>query len=500
MDIAGTWSPVLLEALAAVGAGAVLVTDVLTPEARKARVGLVGLAVTAVLALVAWFGMEAGGPTLELFGGSLVLDGMALFLKRTFALGGLLAVMAARLYEDRLPRGRGEFHFLLLTALCGMFLVSSAGDLMSMFVSLELVTLSFIILAAFHRESPVSVEAGLKLLVLGSLAAAFVLFGSAFLYGATGDVTFAGLRRHITGLQGTGPSPELLLGLLLVFLGLGFKIGMVPMQVWVPDVYQGAPSPVTAFLAVGSKAAGFALVLRILTTVAAPGTKDSLQLLFTALAFATLFYGNLAAIPQTNIKRLLGYSSIGHCGYLLMGLAALGPAGAFHGQAASSGTAAILFYLLAYALTTMAAFLVIILFSRATGSDELDDYSGLSRRSPLMAASLAVALLSFAGVPPLAGFFGKFMLLGSVAQNGPEGFWLLVAGGINVVVGLYYYLCVIKRMYIHAPRDASPLRVAGPSAALLYSLTGLLILLGLFPGPLVTLATDAARVAFGLGT
>jgi NADH-quinone oxidoreductase subunit N len=367
-----------------------------------------------------------------------------------------------------------------------------------MFVSLETVTLSFFVLAAFHRERPTSVEAGLKLLVLGSLAAAFVLFGSAFVYGAVGDVGFDRLREHVAGLRGDAPSRELLFGLLFVFLGLGFKIGMVPMQVWVPDVYQGAPAPVTAFLAVGSKAAGFALALRLVATVAADGTKDSLMVFFAALAFATLFYGNLAAIPQTNIKRLMGYSSIGHCGYLLLGLAALGGRPALLDVAAAeAGVSSILFYLLAYAFTTMAAFLVIVIFSGATGSDELDDYAGLSKRSPVLAASLTVALLSLAGVPPLAGFFGKFMLLRSVALDGPAGFALLAAGGVNVVIGLYYYLCVVKRMYIHEPKDPSPVKVAGSTAFLLYSLTAVLVLLGVFPGPFVTLATDAAKIAFG---
>jgi NADH-quinone oxidoreductase subunit N len=489
-----SWSPVLLEALATAGAVSVLVLDSFTPEGKKQRVGALAIGVTAILTIVAWFGLAPSEEPLRMFGGSLVLDPMALFLKRTFAVGGLLA----RLYEDRLPRGRGEFHFLLLTALTGMFLVSGAGDLMTMFVSLETVTLSFFVLAAFHRERPASVEAGLKLLVLGSLAAAFVLFGSAFVYGAVGDVSFAKLREHVVALRGEGPSRELLFGLLFVFLGLGFKIGMVPMQVWVPDVYQGSPAPVTAFLAVGSKAAGFALVLRLVTTVAADGTKDALMVFFAALAFATLFYGNLAAIPQTNIKRLMGYSSIGHCGYMLLGLAALGGRpGLLDPAAAQAGTASILFYLLAYAFTTMAAFLVIVIFSGVSGSDELDDYAGLSRRSPILAGSLAVALLSLAGVPPLAGFFGKFMLLRSVSLDGPAGFALLAAGGVNVVVGLYYYLCVVKRMYIHEPKDPSPVRVPGSTAFLLYSLTAILVLLGVFPGPFVSLATDAARVAFG---
>lgn len=496
----GSWSPVALEAATALGAGAVLVADAFTPEGRKSRIGAISVGVTAFLFLLAWFGLDAGAERTSMFGGSLVLDGLAVFLKRIFATAGLLATLLARQYEDRLPRGRGEFHFLLLTALGGMFLVSSVGDLMSLFVALETVTLSFFVLAAFHRDSPASVEAGLKLLVLGSLAAAFVLFGSAFLYGATGSLSFEGIRAHLADPGNASPSAELLLGLLLVFLGLGFKIGMVPMQVWVPDVYQGAPTPVTAFLAVGSKAAGFALVVRLASVAAGPGTQPSLQLLFTALAFATLFYGNLAAIPQTDVKRLLGYSSIGHCGYLLLGLAALGIPGRYDAGTAASGTAAILFYLLAYAFTTMAAFAVVILFSRAAGGDSLDDYAGLSRRSPLMAASLTVALLSLAGVPPLAGFFGKFMLLRSIALDGPAGLGLLAAGCVNVVIGLYYYLCFVKRMYIHPPADPTPLPVAPRTAALLYGLTAALLVMGVWPGPFVTLATEAARAAFGVPT
>ncbi len=504
-----------LEIGAATGACLVLLADVFTPEGRKARVGLLSVAVAAALCAGAWLLLEPSEGPDPVFGGSLVHDALSVFLKRVFATAGLLAVLLAVRYEERLPRGRGEFHFLLLAALSGMFLVSGVGDFMSLFVCLELVTLSFFVLAAFKREEAASVEAGLKLLVLGSLAAAFILFGIALIYGAVGDLSFEALRRFLAArssdlLGATDPSvrhPELVLGILLVFLGLGFKIGMVPLQVWVPDVYQGAPTPVTAFLSVGSKAAGFALLLRLNASIAGPGTERSLQLLFTALAFATLFYGNLAAIPQTNVKRLMGYSSIGHCGYMLLGFAVLrvggdslvgGEGGRFDPATAAEGTGAVLFYLLAYAFTNMAAFVAIVVFSGATGSHELDDYAGLSRRSPLLAGSLTVALLSLAGVPPLAGFFGKFLLLRSVALTGPEGLLLLAAAGVNIVIGLYYYLCVIKRMYIHPPKDPSPIAVPAGTKALLYALIGAIVLLGVFPGEAVAAATRAARQAFGL--
>ena len=497
MDLFGTWAPVAMEALAALGACLVLLVDLASGEGRKGRAGVAAVGVTGLLVLASWFGMRPPEEPSTLFGGALAHDRLSLFLERIFSIAGLLAAATARAYEDRLPRGRGEFHFLLLTALSGMFLVSGVGDLMTLFVSVEIVTLSFFVMAAFHRDRPESVEAGLKLLILGSLAAAFLLFGSALVYGAVGDLSLSALREHVEGLRGTPPSAELLLGLLFLLLGLGFKIGMVPMQVWIPDVYQGSPTPVTAFLAVGSKAAGFALVLRLSAAVAGPSTKPALQFVFGALAFATLFYGNLAAIPQTNLKRLLGYSSIGQCGYLLLGLAALGPAGVYDASAARDGQAAILFYLLAYAFTTMGAFLVVVLFSGLVGSDELDDYAGLARRSPALAASLTVALLSLAGVPPLAGFFGKFMLLRAVSLNGPAGTLLLIAGALNVVFALYYYLCVVKRMYLHEARDPTPLAVPASAKLLLYSITAILVVLGVFPGPFVTLATRAAGAALG---
>jgi NADH-quinone oxidoreductase subunit N len=478
----GSYAPVALEALAAVGACAVLLADLALPAERKAAVGRLSLAVTALLVLAAWFGLDPAAPPSTMFGGALVLDPMA------------------NAYGDRLPRGTGEFHFLLLTALCGMLLVSGVGDFMSLFVCLEVVTLSFFVLAAFRRDRPTSTEAGVKLLVVGSVAAAFILFGSAFVYGATGSLRFDRLREHVDMLpeaSGGVPGRDLVLGLLLVFLGLAFKIGMVPLQVWVPDVYQGAPTPVTAFLAVGSKAAGFALVLRLASTVAADGTKPAMQLLFGAAAFATLFYGNLAAIPQTDIKRLMGYSSIGHCGYLLLGLAALGSGPLYDATIAGEGTAAILVYLFAYALTSMLAFFAVVVFSGWTNGHSLEEYDGLAKRSPALAGGLTVALLSLAGVPPLAGFFGKFLLLKSIAANREAGFWLLVAAGVNVVVGLYYYLGIVKRMYMNEPKDPSPLPVPARDKAVMYLLIGLLLALGIAPGPLVTLATAAGRHAAG---
>ncbi len=503
----GPWAPVAMEALTVAGACAVLLLDLATPAARKDRVGAVSVAVGFVLFLAAWFGLsgEAAPTTLlsgATFSGGLVSDGMSVFLERVFATGGLLGLLVVRRYEARITRGIGEFHFLFLCALAGMFLVSGLADFMSLFVCLEVVTLSFFLMAAFKRDDPRSIEAGLKLLVLGSLSAAFVLFGTAFVYGATGSLSFADLGAHLQALHGRAPSRELLLGLLLVFVGLGFKIGMVPLQAWVPDVYQGAPTPVTAFLSVGSKAAGFALVLRLAAVTVTPSTKPAYALLFGALAFCTLFYGNLAAIPQVNLKRLMGYSSIGHCGYLLLGLAALGPESVKDSAAdiaarAADGSAAVLFYLLAYALTNMAAFLVMVVFSNATGSSEIEDYAGLSRRSPLLAACLTVALLSLAGVPPLAGFFGKFMLLRAVAFNGTVGVGLLIAAGLNVVIGLYFYLCVIKRIYMHEPTDDAPIPVPAGTRALLLGLVAAMVALGIYPGPVVAMATAAAKVAFG---
>jgi NADH-quinone oxidoreductase subunit N len=434
-------------------------------------------------------------------------DGFALFMKVAFGLAGLLVSIMSVDYMRRNGRGQGEFFTIVIFALAGMFFVASVNDFMTMFVSLELVTLSFFILAAFRRQDKKSGEAGIKYIIIGALAAGIMLFGTAFIYGATGELRFGAVQAkiaEITGAEG-GEATTAFFGLVVLLVGLGFKVASVPFHVWVPDVYEGAPTPVTAFLSVGSKAAGFVLIVRVLTLVVAGAFSVPLLMMFALIAGLTLFYGNLAAIPQVNIKRLMGYSSIGHAGYLLMGVVAIvAMQGA--GKDYDSGLTAILFYIFAYVFTNMAVFLGIIIFSKSGGRQHrIDDYAGLGRRSPLLAFCMTVALLSLAGVPPLAGFFGKFYLITSlVGASRLEGNGALLAlaavGAVNIVVSMYYYLLVVKRMYIFEASEeqaATKIEFPGYMKAALLVCVIMIFVIGIFQGPFVEMATNVLATMGG---
>ncbi len=475
----------LPEIVLTVAALGVMLWDLWLPAGKKSPLGWASIAICiALFALTFLPEVAKGGTGLA---GCFTVDPLALFFKRAFCVTGFLVFLISREYVDDLPQGQGEFYTLSLLALLGMFLCSSVADFMSLFVSLEVVTVSFFVLAAFRRERTTSVEAGLKLLVIGSLSAGILLYGIAFVYGAVGSVSFADIRHYVA----TGHiEPELLMGAVLIFLGLGFKTSAVPLHVWVPDVYQGSPTPVTAYLSVGSKLAGFVLVVRCLTVFAPPGGELSSELtaFFALVAALTLVYGNLGAIPQTNIKRLMGYSSIAQCGYILIGIAAAS-ASQFEGN--TSGLSGALFYMAAYVVTNLAAFAVVLIVAKATGSHEIDDYAGLARRSPMLGASLACALLSLAGVPPFIGFFGKFMLLGSSFDLAhPELLWVGAIGFVTVVIALYYYLLVVKRIYVFEPRSPEPLAVTGRMKVVLVLAVAALIFGGIAPGFLVRSATE----------
>lgn len=419
------------------------------------------------------------------FGGSWIVDPLGLLMRRAFCVTAVLVFLMSREYVDELRHARGEFYVLGIFALLGMHLCAGVNDFMSLFVALEIVTVSFFVLAAFRRERTASVEAGLKLLVIGSLAAGIMVYGIAFVYGATGTLFFDGIRYELAR-PGFGALQEVVFGALLVFLGLGFKTSAVPLHVWVPDVYQGAPTPVTAYLSVGSKLAGFVLVIRVLDVFTASGrAMEDLTAFFALVAALTLLYGNLGAIPQTNVKRLMGYSSIGQCGYLLVGIAA----------AWSTGLSGALFYMTAYVLMNMAAFVVILLVARAVGGHDLDDWAGLARRSPILGLAMAVALLSLAGVPPFMGYVGKFMLLGSAFAR-PETFWLGCVGLVNVVIALYFYLSIVKRIYAHEPRVSAGIAV--PPRLRFVLVTSILLLIAGGVAPMV-LERTTASVAASLG-
>jgi len=462
----------------------VMLWDLSLPAGRKGVLSWASVAICAGLfALTFLPSVAEGGKTL---GGSFLVDDFSLLAKRAFAVTGAVVFLMSREYVDDLPRGQGEFYVLGLFSLLGMLLVSSVNDFVSLFVSIEIVTVSFFVLAAFHRERQESVEAGFKLLVIGSLSAAILLYGIAFVYGATGSVFFDEIRAKLAAEPGPERLPitvELLFGAVLIFLGLGFKTSAVPLHVWVPDVYQGAPTPVTAFLSVGSKLAGFVLVVRVLQLFSAAGELvPELSAFFALVAALTLLYGNLGAIPQTDVKRLMGYSSIGQCGYLLIGIASCW----------QTGLSGVLFYMCAYVLMNLAAFVVILLVARATGGRRLDDFAGLARRSPLLGLAMTAALLSLAGVPPFMGFFGKFLLVGS-AFDRPDLVWLGVIGLVNVVIALYYYLGLVKRIYVAEAPVPTPIQVPRRLRFLLAAAVVLLIGGGVAPQILETTTAAVVR-------
>ena len=472
---------ILEVAVLALGLG-VLLADLWTPASQKWKLGYVA-AIGLGIILVCSFQLSAA-PDATAFGKMYVLDSLALFFKRFFMLAAIAVLIMAADFRDRIESGISEYYALTLFALAGMMFAASANDFSLLFVSVELITVTFYILTSFQRNRLVSLEAGIKYLILGAMSSAFMVYGIALVFGTTGKLNFG----DIAGVASDFASNKLfLLGILLVLVGLGFKIAAFPVQMWAPDVYQGAPTPTTAFLAVGSKAAGIVLLLRVLF-VAVPGIAAHWHKLLIGISIATILYGNLCAIPQRNLKRLLGYSSIANAGYMLMGFAAL----------SDSGRSAILYYLGGYLFTLLAAFTVISLVARRGEGEDISVLAGLGQRSPLLAATLTLAMVSLAGIPPLAGFFGKFLLLKAVVEQGAahHSYYVLLAVAIfGVLISLYYYFGVIREIYwTKDPPDVSPIQISLPTTVAIYCCLAGMLWLGLFPNTFVELANKAVAV------
>ena len=364
-----------------------------------------------------------------------------------------------------------------------MMWLASAKDLVTIFIALELVTISFYVLVGFMRHNVGSLEAGVKYLILGALSTGFLVYGIAWIYGGAGATDLHGITAALLRAESGETLPYLLLGLALILLALAFKAGAVPMHLWIPDVYQGAPTPVTAFLSVGSKAAGFAVALRVLFPfLAAPATQKQTLLILLILAVATLLVGNLAALAQTNFKRLLACSSISHAGFLLLALAAWSRGG----KDSLSSPEAVAFYLAAYLLMTLAAFLVLVAVSNAAGSDEIDAFRGLGRRSPLLALCLTIALASMAGLPLTAGFIGKFLVFKLAIDA--RLWWGLAAAVIGAAAGFYYYFQTIRAMYWEEAEEGAETPALSPVAKLLLGVLVLAtVVFGIYPKPLMHL-------------
>jgi NADH-quinone oxidoreductase subunit N len=448
----------------------VLIVDFTAPRLPKEQLAYLsvgGLVLT--LGVLAWLDVNQVAGTL--FGNMFVLDRMALFFKMFIVGATILVVLASMDYVHRFAFFRGEYYFLVVMSALGMMFMASANDLLSLFVTLEFSTFGFYVLVSYLREDLASNEAGLKFFILGVFAAGLLAYGISLVYGETGKLVFS----DMASAQAT---PGLMIGFLLIFAALGFKIGAVPFHSWIPDTYHGSPTPVTAFLSIAPKGAAIAILLRIFF-VALSAFKPMWVFLLVGASILSMTYANIVAIAQRNIKRLLAYSGIAQIGNVLIGMAA----------GTKMGSDAILFYLLTYLFANIGAFAVVIAVSHAIGSDEIDDYRGLNRRSPFLAFAMLLFLLSLAGVPPLAGFIGKLYIFVSAINEGL--YTLITVGLINIVISMYYYLIVVKKMYINEPVDPSPVSISGPMKAVVYVGLAGTLLIGIYPQPFIDWVVSA---------
>ncbi len=423
-----------------VWACALLLVEAFVKAAKRAvpLLAAIGLAVTLGFA-IAQNSYDYVG-----FGGMVVADGFAGFLNVLFLVSGMFAIALAFDYNKRLGMDRGEFYVLLLFSISGMMLMSIAADLIVVFLALELLSIPLYVLAGFLTPDVKSEEFALKYFLLGAFAGGFVVYGIALVFGATGTTNLNGIFGTLDA--GVADTALLVIGAALILVGFGFKVAVVPFQMWTPDVYEGAPTSVTAFMAVGAKAAGFAALLRIFVA-AMPALAEELTPVLWVLAALTMFIGNLIAIAQSNIKRMLAYSSIAHAGYIFMVLVPFGQT-----ELADQAIASALFYLLSYTITSFGAWAVVISLEKAEGKGlELKNYAGLGRKYPALAAAMLVFMLSLTGVPPTLGFMGKFFLFRTVIEADFIG--LALVGVLTSLISAYYYLRVLVVMYM---QDGDP--------------------------------------------
>jgi len=479
-------------------------------EAAQARLALG----TLVLAIGATLWLSTQGPSaiFETRGvvdgavvrpGTFVSDGFTHFFRLIGLVTTLLVTLSGLAYMRGRTPFKGEFYALVLSAALAMNLMAGANDLILVALAIEFLSLTSYVLTAYLRDDPLSIEGGLKYFLYGSITSAAMLFGMTFLYGAAGttvladptgmapaSLTIAKVTGDSAHVMTAGLSSVLLPGLLLVMAGIGFKIALVPYHQWSPDAYQGAPTPITAFLSVGPKAAGFAVLLRLmLSAFGEPALAASWMGGLAALAVLTMVLGNVAALTQDNVKRMMAYSSIAQAGYMMIGLVAMG-GGKLAGV---DPVGAVLVYILAYVFTNLGAFAVIVAVDDATGSSDIEAFGGLMHRAPILAVALAVFFLSLVGIPPLGGFIGKFAVFGAAVAGGQVG--LALIGVLTGVVSVGYYFRVMKvAFFAPAPEGASPIRPAPGLMLVIPVALVMTLVIGLWPGPFLDLANQAARV------
>ena len=464
-----------------------VVLHVVGRNRRSPEAAILALVGTGMALWVAW--MTPAGEGIGLFEGMVVLDGFAVFFKVLTALAtAIVIIMSIDCYELT-DRTQAEYYLFLLSVLLGMFLLSSASDIVMLYLALELVSIPSYLLAGYLKGKASSTEASMKYVVYGATASGVMIYGFSLLYGMTGSTQISEIGRVLT--LGTAPLPAMLAAV-MVTVGFGYKIAAVPFHMWSPDVYEGAPTPVTAFLSVGPKAAGFAVLVRFFYTVfASPDGADGMwklsssvdwPFLFAVLSAVTMTVGNLVAINQRNVKRLLAYSSIAHAGYMLMGFVLL----------TTVGLKAILFYLVVYLFMNLGAFYVVVLVANGSRSEDISYFSGLGSRAPFAAVSLAIFLFALTGIPPFSGFIGKVYLFAEVINRGV--YWLALVAALNSVISLYYYARIVKVMFLEDPTQAGDLPLALVPRVMLAILVVPTLLLGIYWEPVIRVTEASVRI------
>jgi NADH-quinone oxidoreductase subunit N len=467
---------ILLLALAVV----ILTIDLIWRPSKHHNLGWISAAGFLTIMIVAIFTSRPEPTERLIFGGMLRQDWPAFTFRLVFLFAaGITSLLSV---DTRSLWTRGEYYALLAVTTLGMVLMASSADLIMLYLAIETTSIPLYILAGFLKTDDKSTESGMKYFLFGAMTSAVMLYGFSLLYGFAGETNIYHLAMQF---QAGDLSPWLLGGsAILVLVGFGFKVSAVPFHFWSPDVYEGAPTPITAYISTASKAAGFAVLVRMMLAVF-PAIAGYWSSIVVSMSVASMTVGNLIALTQKNIKRLLAYSSIAHAGYALIGLVAL----------SSFGVASVVFYLVAYVVTNLAAFAVVILFARSAGSEEITDYAGLSRRSPGLAFALLVAFLSLAGMPPLAGFVAKVYVFAAAVES--ELIWLAFVGVLNAIIGLYYYLTVLKVVYLYRSEEEDlPIRVSRTSGFALSVCVIAIVVIGTLSGPWLNWALDTARSLF----
>jgi NADH-quinone oxidoreductase subunit N len=475
MNGMNSFAPATAEIFLAGAACAVLLADLFIPDRR--RVITFWLALAALLGTAASLLLTAPDGRIVTLTGAFVADPMSQVLKLFTLAVVAVTFLYSRDYLVARALFKGEYYVLGLFATLGIFVMISAHSMLSLYLGLELMSLSLYAMVAFNRESPLAAEAAMKYFILGAIATGCFLYGTSILYGVTGTLDLGEVARRATDMDAL--DLHVLVALSFILVGVAFKFGAVPFHMWLPDVYQGAITPVTLFIGTAAKIASFAMIFRVLVE-GLGALQPSWSGMLVVLAVLSMAIGNIVAIAQTNLKRLLAYSTISHVGFILLGILA----------GTTAGTQAAVYYTLAYVIMSGTAFGMIILLSRqGFEAEEIDDFRGLNARSPWFAAIMLIVMFSMAGVPPLLGFYAKFAVLAAVVEVGRT--WLAVAGVLFSVIGAYYYLRIVKLMYFDAPIDEHPL-VASRDFRVVLSLNGLLVLaLGIFPQALIFLAVRA---------